>query len=153
MDVDVLLVQRCLTGDPLAWEQLVRSHHRRVYNLCYRFTGRAEEAEDLAQEVFLRVFKTLKSYRAEEGFFTTWLTSLARNLLIDYYRKARKDRVLEPLEDQLPVLEEKAAASSQTDALTRGREAGEWLQAGLARLSPDLREAVSSVSVAVSSNT
>ena len=142
MEIDVLLVERCLAGDPPAWEQLVRSHHRRVYNLCYRFTGRSEEAEDLTQDVFLRVFKTLKSYKAEEGFFTTWLTSLTRNLLIDHYRKARKDRLLEPLEDQLPVLEEKAAASSQTDSLTRGREAGEVLQAGLARLSPDLREAV-----------
>ncbi len=142
MEVDALLVERCLTGDPAAWEQLVRAHHRRVYNLCYRFTGRAEEAEDLAQEVFLRVFRTLKSYRASEGFFATWLTSLTRNLLIDHYRKVKKDRVLESLEDQLPMLEEKAAASPQADSLTRGREAGEFLQAGLARLSPDLREAV-----------
>ena len=142
MEIDALLVERCLTGDPAAWEQLVRAHHRRVYGLCYRFTGRAEEAEDLTQEVFLRVFRTLKSYRSAEGFFGTWLTSLTRNLLIDHYRKVRKDRVLEPLEDQLPVLEEKAVAASQTDSLTRGREAGELLQAGLARLSPDLREAV-----------
>jgi RNA polymerase sigma-70 factor, ECF subfamily len=142
LEIDSVLVERCLTGDPAAWEQLVRAHNRRVYILCYRFTGRAEEAEDLAQDVFLRVFRTLKTYRAEEGQFGTWLASLTRNLLIDHYRKTRKDRVLEPLEDQLPVLEEKAALSSQTDALTRGREASELLQAGLARLSPDLREAV-----------
>lgn len=142
MEIDALLVERCLAGDPTAWEQIVRAHHRRVYILCYRFTGRSEEAEDLTQDVFLRVFKTLKSYRAEEGNFGTWLASLTRNLLIDHYRKTRKDRVLEPLEEQLPVLEEKAAASAQTDSLTHGREAGELLQAGLARLSPDLREAV-----------
>lgn len=142
MESDAVLVERCLTGDPVAWEQLVRAHHRRVYNLCYRFTGRTDEAEDLAQDVFLRVFKTLKSFRADQGVFGTWLTSLTRNLLIDHYRKSRKDRVLEPLEDQLPVLEEKGAASAQADSLTRGREAGEVLQAGLARLSPDLREAV-----------
>ena len=142
MELDTALVERCLTGDPAAWEQLVRTQHRRIYNLCYRFTGRAEEAEDLTQEVFLRVFKTLKSFRAEEGHFGTWLTSLTRNLLIDHYRKTRKDRALEPLEDQLPVLEEKAAAWAQADSLTRGREAGELLQAALARLSPDLREAV-----------
>lgn len=142
MEVDALLVERCLTSDPAAWEQLVRAHHRRIYILCYRFTGRADEAEDLTQDVFLRVFRTLKSYKAEEGFFVTWLTSLTRNLLIDHYRKTRKDRVLEPLEEQLPVLEEKAAASTQADSLTRGREAGELLQAALTRLSPDLREAV-----------
>lgn len=142
MDADTLLVERCLAGDPAAWEQMVRSHHRRVYNLCYRFTGKADEAEDLSQEVFLRVFRTLKSYRVEEGFFTTWLTSLTRNLLIDHYRKTKKDRVLDPLEDQLPVLEEKMAAGTQADSLARGREAGEMLQNALARLSPDLREAV-----------
>ncbi len=137
-----MLVERCLAGDPSAWEQLVRAHHRRVYILCYRFTGRSAEAEDLTQEVFLRVFRTLKSYRADEGAFATWLTSVTRNLLIDHYRKARRDRVLEPLEDQLPLLEEKAAPASRTDSLTSGREAGEVLQQALARLSPDLREAV-----------
>lgn len=142
MELDALLVERCLTSDPTAWEQLVRAHHRRVYILCYRFTGRAVEAEDLTQDVFLRVFRTLKSFRADEGQFTTWLTSLTRNLLIDHYRKTRKDRLLEPLEDQLPILEEKRAASVQADSLARDREAGELLQAGLAKLSPDLREAV-----------
>jgi RNA polymerase sigma-70 factor (ECF subfamily) len=142
LELDALLVERCLTGDPAAWEQLVRGHHRRVFVLCYRFTGRGEEAEDLAQEVFLRVFKTLKSFRAQEGQFGTWLTSLTRNLLIDHYRKTRKDRVLEPLEDQLPVLEERRAGESRADSLTQGREASEMLQGALARLSPDLREAV-----------
>lgn len=138
----MLLVGRCLAGDPAAWEQLVRTHHRRVYILCYRFTGRSEEAEDLTQEVFLRVFRTLKSYRAEEGNFSTWLASLTRNLLIDHYRKARRDRVLEPLEEQLPVLEEKTAAGVQADSITRGREAEETLQTALGKLSPELREAV-----------
>ncbi len=137
-----MLVERCLTGDPAAWEQLVRAHHRRVYVLCYRFTGRGDEAEDLSQDVFLRVFRTLKSFKADEGQFTTWLTSLTRNLLIDHYRKTRKERVLEPLEEQLPVLEERTAAESRADSLALGREAGELLQAALARLSPDLREAV-----------
>jgi RNA polymerase sigma-70 factor (ECF subfamily) len=142
LDTDALLVQRCLAGDPGAWELLVRAHHRRVYILCYRFTGRSEEAEDLTQEVFLRVFRALKSYRANEGDFSTWLTSLTRNLLIDHYRKSRRDRVLEPLEEQLPVLEEKRAALVQADSITRGREAEEMLQTALGRLSPDLREAV-----------
>jgi RNA polymerase sigma-70 factor (ECF subfamily) len=142
LQLDALLVERCLTGDPAAWEQLVRAHHRRVYILCYRFTGRAEEAEDLTQEVFLRVFRSLKSFRIDEGQFATWLTSLTRNLLIDHYRKTRKDRALEPLEEQLPMLEEHRAAETQADSLTRDRETGEMLQAALGRLSPELREAV-----------
>jgi len=139
---DAVLVQRCLAGDPHAWEHLVRSHQRRVYILCYRFTGRGDEAEDLTQDVFLRIFRTLKSYNAQEGHFGTWLTSVTRNLLIDHYRKTRKDRALEALDDVLPVLEEKSDVAGRADALMRGREAGELLQAALARLSPDLREAV-----------
>src|SRR5690348_7002377 len=88
-DLDHGLVERCLAGDDAAWEQVVRMHSRRVYNLCLRFTGRFHEAEDLSQEVFLRLYRNLSQYRAESGTFTTWLTALTRNLLIDHYRRSR----------------------------------------------------------------
>jgi RNA polymerase sigma-70 factor (ECF subfamily) len=142
LDQDASLVQRCLSGDDAAWEELIRAHTRRVYGLCYRFTGRDSEAQDLAQEVFLRLFKSLKSFRSDEGSFTTWLTRLTRNLLIDHYRRTRQDRVTDSIEEQLPVLEEGLTAASRPDAALAGREASEMLQAALQRLSPDLREAV-----------
>lgn len=142
MDTDAILVERCLAGDQAAWAELVRAHTRRVYNLCYRFTGRGEEAEDLTQDVFLRVYRTLGSFRLAEGNFTTWLTSLSRNLLIDHYRKTRKERLVDSLEDQIATLEEKEVLASKPDVLARDREAGEVLQAALEKLSPDLREAV-----------
>ena len=61
---DSSLVSRCLSGDEAAWEELVRLHTRQVYGLCYRFTGSGSEAQDLTQEVFLRVFRTIRSFRS-----------------------------------------------------------------------------------------
>jgi RNA polymerase sigma-70 factor (ECF subfamily) len=142
LDLDTSVVERCLDGEESAWEELTKSHTRRVYSLCYRFTGNSSQAQDLTQEVFLRVFRTLKSFRAGEGSFTTWLTRLTRNLLIDHYRRTRSDRATDSIEEQLPMLEERTALSARTDGLLAGREASEVLQAALQRLSPELRETV-----------
>jgi len=142
LDPDLQLVEQCMSGNEAAWEELVRLHTRRVYAVCYRFTGTAEEAQDLTQEVFLRVFKTLKSFRAGEGSFSVWLNRLTRNLLIDHYRRTRHDRQTDSIEEQLAQIEETGAVTSRTDSLLAGREAGEMLQAALQRLSPELRETV-----------
>jgi RNA polymerase sigma-70 factor (ECF subfamily) len=142
LDADSQLVEQCLAGDQGAWEDLIKAHTRRVFAICYRFTGKDAEAQDLAQDVFLRVFKTLGSFRAGEGSFSVWLTRLTRNLLIDHYRRTRLDRATDSIEDQLAVLEERTSMHSRTDGLLAGREASEMLQAGLQKLSPELREAV-----------
>lgn len=142
MDPDIRLIERCLSGDEGAWEDLVRTHTRRVYSICYRFTNNQTEAQDITQEVFLRIFKSLKSFRASEGAFNTWLTRLTRNLLIDHYRRGKMDRATDSIETQLPVMQEKASPTTRTDAMVASREASEILQAALQRLSPDLREAV-----------
>ena len=142
LDADANLIERCLSGDETAWEDLVRAHTRRVYSLCYRFTGKDSEAQDLTQEVFLRVFRNLKSFRSVEGAFVTWLARLTRNLLIDHYRRNRQERITESIEEQLPVLEQGAAGSVRPDSVLAGREASEILQAALQKLSPELRETV-----------
>jgi RNA polymerase sigma-70 factor (ECF subfamily) len=142
LDPDLNLVERCLSGDEAAWETLVRTHTRRVYGFCYRFTGKDSEAQDLTQEVFLRVFRSLKSYRSDDGAFATWLARLSRNLLIDHYRRTRQDRSTDSIEEQLPMIEERVATSARPEGLLAGREASELLQGALQRLSPDLREAV-----------
>jgi len=143
LDPDSSLVLRCLRGEETAWEELVRLHTRKVYGLCYRFTGSGSEAQDLTQDVFLRVFRTLRTFRSTEGSFATWLTRVTRNLLIDHYRRTRQERVTDSIEDQLPVLEEVgAAAALRPDQAVAGLEASAILQATLQRLSPDLREAV-----------
>jgi RNA polymerase sigma-70 factor, ECF subfamily len=120
----------------------VRVHTRRVYAVCYRFTGKPEEAQDLTQEVFLRVFRTLKSFRSGEGSFGVWLNRLTRNLLIDHYRRTRHDRQTDSLEEQVMQIEESTAITARTDSMLAGREAGEMIQAALQRLSPELRETV-----------
>jgi RNA polymerase sigma-70 factor, ECF subfamily len=147
LDPDYTIVERCLSGDAAAWEELVRLHTRRVYGLCYRFTGREAEAQDLTQDVFLRVFRALGSFRSTEGSFTTWLARLTRNLLIDYYRRTRNERITDSIEEQLPGFESGRAAGGvslprRPDTAVAGREAGELLQAALGKLSPELRETI-----------
>src|SRR5205823_12579742 len=75
------LVRRCVAGDASAWEEIVRQFNRRIYNICYRFTGSPDDAEDLTQEVFIRMYRTLASYDPSKGAFTTWITTMSRNLL------------------------------------------------------------------------
>jgi len=142
VDADTQIVERCLAGEESAWEDLVKIHTRRVYAICYRFTSSDPQAQDLTQEVFLRVFRSLKSFRSPEGSFSVWLARLTRNLLIDHYRRAKYDRATSSIEEQLPMIEETASLAARTDGLLAGREASETLQAALGKLSPELREAV-----------
>ena len=142
-DLDTQLVMRCLAGDEGAWEDLVKTHTRRVYSICFRFVGRDFEAQDLTQDVFLRLFRTLASFRAGQGSFTVWLSRMTRNLLIDNYRRTRQERITDSIEEQLPMMEERSVgAGSRADGLLAGREASELLQGALQRLSPELRETV-----------
>lgn len=142
LEPDAQLVQQCLRGDAVAWEELVRKHTRRVYNLCYRFVGNSHEAEDLAQEVFLRVFRTLTSYRAVQGGFTTWMTSVTRNLLIDHYRRTKRDRMTDSLDVEDSVAHEQASPTRGPDRQALAGELSGQVQKALHMLSPELREAV-----------
>jgi RNA polymerase sigma-70 factor (ECF subfamily) len=85
------LIERCLQGDQQAWEQIVRQYWRRVFNVAYKFVGRHDEAEDLTQDVFLKVFRSLGTFDRRANF-QTWLVSVSRNLCIDHYRSVRKER-------------------------------------------------------------
>jgi RNA polymerase sigma-70 factor (ECF subfamily) len=85
------LIERCLRGDQLAWDAIVRQYWRKVFNVAYKFVGRHDEAEDLTQDVFLKIFKSLDTFDRRANF-QTWLISVGRNLCIDYYRSVRKER-------------------------------------------------------------
>lgn len=119
----------------------MRRHTRRVFNLCYRFTGNAASAEDLSQEVFLRVYRTLGSYQAEYGAFATWLTSVTRNLLVDHYRRTRRDKLTDSI-DEAPQAAEIHSPERTPHQQAEAMELSAQVQMGLARLSPELREAV-----------
>jgi RNA polymerase sigma-70 factor (ECF subfamily) len=143
------LVRKCLTGDSRAWEEIVRLHQRRIYNLCYRFTGSPDNAQDLTQDVFIRVYRTLASYDVEKGAFTTWLTTLTRNLLVDHFRRSRQDRVTDSMDAGLREEDDSLSLSDRIedhgpspDDRLASQETQKLVQAALARLSPDLREAV-----------
>jgi RNA polymerase sigma-70 factor, ECF subfamily len=85
------LIQRCLRGDQAAWEQIVKQHWRKVFNVAYKFVGKHDEAEDLTQDIFLKIFKSLDTFDRRANF-QTWLISVSRNLCIDHYRSVRKER-------------------------------------------------------------
>ena len=135
------LLERCLGEDDAAWEDLVKEHTRRVYGLCYRFTRKHSDAQDLTQDVFLRVFQTLGTFRSAESSFTGWLIRITRNLLIDNYRRSGNDRVTWSIEDH-DGLEWMATSTELPDQALAWREANDLLQASLARLSPELREPI-----------
>ncbi len=85
------LIQRCLKGDQAAWDVIVRQYWRKVFNVAYKFVGKHDEAEDLAQDIFLKIFKSLDTFDSRANF-QTWLISVSRNLCIDHYRSVRKER-------------------------------------------------------------
>ena len=142
MENDLELLKRCLAGENRAWESLLRTHNRKIYNLCYRFTGRTGEAEDLTQEVFIKVFQTLKTYDQAQGAFSTWLTRVARNHLVDHYRRTKKDRATSSLDDEMGQVEAKPSPGDGPMGSVESREQRELVQEGLSKLSPDLRESV-----------
>ena len=136
------LVRRCRAGDGAAWEEIVQTYSRRVYNLAYRFTSRADTAEDLTQDVFVRVYRSLDQYNPKQGDLQNWLMRLARNLIIDDYRKrqrAPQDEIADDLEDHKYHL--RSGENSVQREMER-RELGAQVQAGIDKLSPDLRTCV-----------
>ena len=142
------VVRRCLSGETHAWTELVKAHHRRVYSLCYRFTGSPNDAEDLTQDVFLKVFGNLTSYDVARGSFQVWITTLTRNLLVDHFRRTRNLRATGSLDDGWdetgelrPIDRLESKGPSQHDLATR-RELEKMVQGALAQVSPELREAV-----------
>ena len=143
------LVARCVAGDASAWEEIVRAHNRRVYNICYRFTGSPDDAEDLSQEVFIKVYRTLKTYDLGKGAFTTWLTTVTRNLLVDHFRRSKQDRMTDSMDANLKNDEDSPTLgdtlqdrSAHPDEAISSREKQRLVQDALTKLSPDLREAV-----------
>jgi RNA polymerase sigma-70 factor (ECF subfamily) len=89
-DIDAL-IERCLAGDQVAWEDIVRLHRRKVFNIAYKFVGKHDLAEDLTQDIFLKLYRSLDTFDRRANF-QTWLISVSRNLCIDHYRSVRKER-------------------------------------------------------------
>ncbi|GAA1986070.1 hypothetical protein GCM10009838_55640 [Catenulispora subtropica] len=123
--------------EPPSWDEIVRTHSQRVYRLAYRLTGNQHDAEDLTQEVFIRVFRSLSSY--QPGTFEGWLHRITTNLFLDMVRRRariRFDSLGEDADDRLPGREpspERIFTDTHMDA---------DIEAALAALAPEFRAAV-----------
>ncbi len=134
------LIERCLAGDQTSWEQIVRLHWRKVFNVAYKFVGKHDEAEDLTQEIFLKIFRSLHTFDRRANF-QTWLISVSRNLCIDHYRSVRKERETIDRDvdagDLSPISREQSPYASLEHANQRA-----LLREALDLLAPTLRSAV-----------
>lgn len=134
------LIDRCLAGDPAAWDQVVRTYWKRVFNITYKFVGRYDDAEDLTQEIFVRLLRALPTYDRRANF-ETWLTSVSRNHCIDHYRRLRREneRFTHDIDPEDVPLEDPLR---RPDVTLEKENQVELVRKALARLSPTLREAV-----------
>ncbi len=142
-------VRLCVSGDAQAWQALVVSQHRRVYSICYRFTGSAADAEDLTQDVFLKLYRNLGSFDALKGSFQTWISTLTRNLLVDHFRRTRLDRATDSIhasfdgDEDGPTIEDRLMDKRPSqEQHVAGLQLRARVQAALKQISPELREAV-----------
>jgi RNA polymerase sigma-70 factor (ECF subfamily) len=137
---DQEIVRSCLQGNESAWKDLVRTYERRIYNLTYRFTRCREDAEDLTQDVFIRVHQTMNSYRREAGSLSGWLMRVARNLVIDHYRKTCRRARPDPFpETWLSISNPQTPSPLQCLAQ---EETAAMLRAALQKLAPGDREVI-----------
>ena len=134
------LIQRCLQGDQVAWDLIVRRHWRKVFNIAYKFVGRHDQAEDLAQEVFLKLFRSLDTFDRRANF-QTWLISVSRNLCIDHYRRVRKEREIVDTDVDADALSPASPDQGPLAALEQ-RDRVALLRQALAALPESLRAAV-----------
>lgn len=138
---DEKAVERCLQGDDAAWETVVNTYAKRIYNLSYRYSCRRDEAEDLTQEIFIRVYQNLKSFRADSGSFQSWIMKVGRNLIIDHFRRTRRFQQAAGTEEMETMnLKDDKVLSPQRAA--EQAEASKFLMDGLQVLPPELKEAI-----------
>ena len=143
---DRVLIERCLADAAArerdrerAWEEIVRRYRRKVFGIAYKFTGRYEESQDLTQEVFLRVFRSLTKFDRSADF-GTWLYSVSRNHCIDHYRSGRREREM-LVQYEFPM-EELVSKRFDPHRRIEVRDKRQMLLAALGQLPEKLREAV-----------
>ncbi len=136
------LVKRARAGDGAAWEDIVSNFSRRIFNLAYRFTSSPDAAEDLTQDVFIRVYRSLDQYDPKQGDLANWLMRLARNLIIDDYRHRQRNpqnSMADAVDDHQYHL--RSAGSSAHREMER-KELANQVQQGIDKLPEDLRTCV-----------
>ena len=134
------LIEQCLSGDQVAWDTIVRQNWRKVFNVAYKFVGKHDEAEDLTQDIFLKIFKALNTFDRRANF-QTWIISISRNLCIDHYRSVRKER--QTIAREVDATDLQPASRERTPyALAEHRDLRAQLKQALETLPSTLRTAV-----------
>ncbi len=136
---DAELIERCLRKDNAAWELVVARFRRKVFHISYKFTGKHDEAEDLTQEIFLKLFRSLDKFNRDADF-STWLSSVARNYCIDHYRASKREKEV-VVEDALAYDLAPASSGNPYRAL-EDQDRRSLVRRGLEQLPGKLREAV-----------
>jgi RNA polymerase sigma-70 factor (ECF subfamily) len=137
---DAELIERCLQKDNSAWELVVARYKRKVFHIGYKFTWRHDDAEDLTQEIFLKVFRSLEKFNRDADF-STWLSSVARNFCIDHYRASKREKEV-LVEDLVAFDLAPASTGSSPHRALEDRDRRSFLRRGLEALPDKLREAV-----------
>lgn len=141
MTEEKVWIQRAQKGDAAAFEQLVTAYERKVYALALRSTGSEADAADLTQEVFLRAWRSLNSFR-RDSTVSTWLYRITMNICIDFSRK--KSLQLVPLADEegneLPLPDRRTTNSPE--AALENQELSRELNTALKQLTPEHRQAI-----------
>jgi RNA polymerase sigma-70 factor (ECF subfamily) len=136
---DLWLARRAASGRADAWDELLVLYGERIYNLALHFAGSAADAEDLTQEIFLRLYQNLRLYRGDVPL-AAWALRLSRNLCIDYYRRARRERRALNVSDE--VLAGLPAGGDDPQAEAQRRQQLRAVYRGLEEMSEDLAEVV-----------
>jgi len=132
------VIQQCLEGDREAWEMLVNAYAKKVFNLAYQFSGSAQEAEDMTQEIFLKLYSSLRKYDFAKNF-TAWLLTLSKNHLIDEYRRTKWERTQRD-EFNDKVIAQDAFSGPERSIVREENKRLVW--ESLDRLSPEIRMTV-----------
>lgn len=110
--IEKLLVAKSKKGDIIAFEELISGYEKKAYNIAYRMMGNEEDAKDMAQEAFIKIYKSIKNFR-EESSFSTWLYRIVTNVCLDEIRKRKRNNTL-PLE--INIESDKGAAHIEIGA-------------------------------------
>lgn len=147
MNSDEQLVKRCLQGDSQAFEDLAVKYQNKIYALSYRYMGNEEDAYDMAQEAFIKAYRSLRSFKGDSSF-GTWMYRIATNVCLDELRR-RKRRIIplsldEPLatRDGDEVEKEIADSSPTADIVYEQKELSQYIQQVLDEMKPDHRATI-----------
>lgn len=143
MDEDIDLVVRTLKGDEEGFEKLVEKYQNKVYTLCYRYSGNDEDACDLAQEAFIKAYRSLDSFKGSSRF-GTWLYRITTNVCLDEIRRKKRRIQADSLDQPVEGWDNEMARivtddTNTIDTLYEQRELSQYIQTLLMQMKPEHR--------------